>query len=250
MATVKIDDATLAQISGVKSLDRGPAIFIGVGVVAMVFVMVSMTLALNELTDRINTKRLETSALEARKTELLRSVRALEADRTRLSVLVRQLASDVGRLSPSLRSRTEQALAASELLSRQVANQLPTVIFVLSNDEQADISTSATTALASRGFHVSPPHKIRSHGIAPDTTEVRYFRHPDGKLEASEIAKTLQASGVPDARVMYIADPSTPSNQYEVWFSKTTLPAPTPASETSPPIAPSSSDTATTTSGA
>ena len=114
-------------------------------------------------------------------------------------------------------------LVVSASVSSRVANLIPTVDIIIADEKQRPAASTIKTALEGQGYRVKFIRSLGEHGIAPSGAEVRYFRNPEDRLQASELNDFLKERFGVEARVTYVIDRATHPNEFEIWFSKDDL---------------------------
>lgn len=99
----------------------------------------------------------------------------------------------------------------------------PRVYLHYAGPAQKEASEFLAQKLQAQGLVVPGSQNVEGKGYIPDTIEVRYFRFPDDREDASSILEIVKdAFPGAKARVSYVAEAQSGNRpkHYEVWFSK------------------------------
>jgi len=138
---------------------------------------------------------------------------ASEAAEAQLGGIRTTLGDSLGRIQEQI----DSALSGTEQKSR--------VYLFIADDKQRELANDLKSQLESSGFDVAGIAKNSSRHV--EATEVRYFREPQDKLEASQILSILEKEpGLAGAKAAYSSDSdyAKVGGNFQVWFGKASKP--------------------------
>lgn len=124
-----------------------------------------------------------------------------------------EIRSSLGRTLGRIEQEIDKSLPASE--------QKPRVFFFVSDDSQRAAAKALTPILEGAGFDIAAVS--RNPGRRIENTEVRYFRDPADRAEATRIQGFVaKQTGQTDCKISHSTDPDTASGsrKFQVWFGK------------------------------
>jgi hypothetical protein len=198
------------------------------GVFAFVAVMAT-SFGLKNTLNNYERTRAEVENLEIKRTQALIGLRQLEVETEKQRQLLTQLTTHARqdtRAPEDLIQKAQQSISVSASVSSRVANLIPTVDIIIADEKQRTAAAAIKVALEAQGYRVKFIRSLGEHGIAPAATEIRYFRNPEDRLQASELSDFLKEHSGIEAKPAYVIDRATPANEFEIWFSKNDLPEP------------------------